>query len=103
VNGGDTTPRRPVTIRARLLVDLTGRTGQSDWHQMSRRIRMAASDARPGAEIVLRVPAGPQIPVLDLSYLREHGQHSAITVEAPDTATGEQWIHALQGSWWEVS
>jgi len=87
-----------VNLRARLVVDLVGLSDDG----ANRRLRDAAMDARPGCEVVLRVPPGTGLPVSGINSLRAHGKHASILIEAPDTATGEAWLRLFAGDPWEV-
>ncbi len=89
---------KPVALRARLVVDLIGLSEDG----ANRRLRDASMDARPGCEVVLRVPPGTGLPVGGINALRAYGQHASIVVEAPDTATGEAWLRMFAGDPWEV-
>lgn len=82
-----------VTLRARLAIDLSGLDG----HQVTREIQRVADDARCGAAITIRVPAGLLPPQMALDYLRTQGRHGSVLFDVDDTATGEQWIRAAEG------
>ena len=90
--------RKSVALRARLVVDLVGLSDEG----ANRRLRDASMDARPGCEVVLRVPPGTHLPVSGINDLRAHGRHASVVVEAPDTATGDAWLRMFAGDPWEV-